>query len=112
MVHPSVPAIAFTPICPHSLSFRPVIFPAHAELRIMNGKTARNPAYVSFDGHSKMELQAGDLVEISMSQWPVPCVGSSDNTSSWFASLAECLHWNDRKIQGEATNTHLSKKMY
>lgn len=33
MVHPSVPAMAFTPICPHSLSFRPVIFPAHAELR-------------------------------------------------------------------------------
>ena len=27
MVHPNVPAILMTPICPHTLSFRPVIFP-------------------------------------------------------------------------------------
>lgn len=27
MVHPQVPAILFTPICPHSLSFRPLVFP-------------------------------------------------------------------------------------
>ena len=27
MVHPGVPAILFTPVCPHSLSFRPLIFP-------------------------------------------------------------------------------------
>jgi NAD+ kinase len=27
MVHPGVPGILFTPICPHSLSFRPLVFP-------------------------------------------------------------------------------------
>lgn len=32
MVHPQVPAILFTPICPHSLSFRPLIFPDHVQL--------------------------------------------------------------------------------
>jgi ATP-NAD kinase C-terminal domain len=34
MVHPNVPAILFTPICPHSLSFRPVILPDYAELEL------------------------------------------------------------------------------
>jgi NAD+ kinase len=29
MVHPQVPCILFTPICPHSLSFRPLMFPDH-----------------------------------------------------------------------------------
>uniref|UniRef100_A0A1D1XJV7 Putative NAD kinase 2, chloroplastic n=1 Tax=Anthurium amnicola TaxID=1678845 RepID=A0A1D1XJV7_9ARAE len=34
MVHPNVPCILFTPICPHSLSFRPVILPDSAQLEL------------------------------------------------------------------------------
>ncbi|KAG8089554.1 hypothetical protein GUJ93_ZPchr0011g27374 [Zizania palustris] len=34
MVHPNVPCMLFTPICPHSLSFRPVILPDSARLEI------------------------------------------------------------------------------
>ncbi|XP_076680523.1 NAD kinase isoform X5 [Andrena cerasifolii] len=33
MIHPSVPAIMITPICPHSLSFRPIVVPAGVELK-------------------------------------------------------------------------------
>ena len=35
MVHPSVAAILVTPVCPHSLSFRPIILPAGVELKVM-----------------------------------------------------------------------------
>ncbi|XP_021914467.1 NAD kinase-like isoform X3 [Zootermopsis nevadensis] len=35
MIHPSVPAIMVTPICPHSLSFRPIVVPAGVELKVM-----------------------------------------------------------------------------
>lgn len=34
MIHPSVPAIVVTPICPHSLSFRPIVVPAGVELKV------------------------------------------------------------------------------
>lgn len=34
MIHPSVPAIMITPICPHSLSFRPIVVPAGVELKV------------------------------------------------------------------------------
>lgn len=34
MVHPSVPCIMVTPICPHSLSFRPIVVPAGVELKV------------------------------------------------------------------------------
>jgi len=36
MIHPSVPAIMITPICPHSLSFRPIVVPAGVELKVFN----------------------------------------------------------------------------
>ena len=41
MVHPNVPAILFTPICPHSLSFRPVILPDYAEVELRIPEDAR-----------------------------------------------------------------------
>ena len=34
MIHPSVPAVMVTPICPHSLSFRPIVVPAGVELKV------------------------------------------------------------------------------
>ena len=36
MVHPSVPGIILTPICPHSLSFRPIVVPAGVELKVID----------------------------------------------------------------------------
>ena len=38
MIHPSVPAIMVTPICPHSLSFRPIVVPAGVELKVRRKK--------------------------------------------------------------------------
>lgn len=35
MIHPNVPAIMITPICPHSLSFRPIVVPAGVELKVL-----------------------------------------------------------------------------
>ncbi|KAB1267711.1 NAD kinase [Camelus dromedarius] len=50
MIHPNVPAIMITPICPHSLSFQPIVVPMGVELKIMLSPEARNTAWVSFDG--------------------------------------------------------------
>ncbi|KAL6438674.1 hypothetical protein ACFW04_004587 [Cataglyphis niger] len=61
MIHPSVPAIMVTPICPHSLSFRPIVVPAGVELKIKANSNARaSAAYVSFDGRNQQELRVGD----------------------------------------------------
>ena len=36
---------------------------------------------------------------MTTSIYPVPSICSQDQISDWFASLAECLHWNVRKKQ-------------
>ncbi|ETN65711.1 hypothetical protein AND_002517 [Anopheles darlingi] len=69
MIHPSVPAILVTPICPHSLSFRPIVLPAGVDLHV------------------------------TTSIYPVPSICAQDQIADWFDSLAECLHWNVRKRQ-------------
>lgn len=99
MIHPSVPAIMVTPICPHSLSFRPIVVPAGVELKISVSPDSRNTAWVSFDGRRRQELTHGDSLHVTTSIYPVPSICSQDQIADWFASLAECLHWNVRKKQ-------------
>ncbi|XP_037059175.1 NAD kinase isoform X2 [Peromyscus maniculatus bairdii] len=99
MVHPNVPAIMVTPICPHSLSFRPIVVPAGVELKIMLSPEARNTAWVSFDGRKRQEIRHGDSISITTSCYPLPSICVSDPVSDWFESLAQCLHWNVRKKQ-------------
>lgn len=100
MVHPNVPAILFTPICPHSLSFRPVLFPDYVTLQIKVPKDSRASAWVSFDGRHRMELMKGDKVVVSVSPWSVPTFSRIDTTNDWFKSVSQCLRWNERVVQG------------
>ncbi|KAL0314354.1 UNVERIFIED_CONTAM: NAD kinase, chloroplastic [Sesamum angustifolium] len=99
MVHPNVPCMLFTPICPHSLSFRPVILPDSARLELKIPEDARSNAWVSFDGKRRQQLSRGDSVRISMSQHPLPTVNKCDQTGDWFRSLIRCLNWNERLDQ-------------
>ncbi|KAL8059599.1 hypothetical protein ABFS82_03G095400 [Erythranthe guttata] len=99
MVHPNVPCMLFTPICPHSLSFRPVILPDSARLELKIPEDARSNCWVSFDGKRRQQLSRGDSVRISMSQHPLPTVNKSDQTGDWFRSLIRCLNWNERLDQ-------------
>jgi NAD+ kinase len=92
MMHPSVPAIMVTPICPHSLSFRPIIVPADAKLKISVSPESRNTAWVSFDGRKVVELCHEDFLLVTTSIYPVPSISAQVPTSDWFASLSECLN--------------------
>ncbi|KAI9113089.1 hypothetical protein K1719_015614 [Acacia pycnantha] len=99
MVHPNVPCMLFTPICPHSLSFRPVILPDSARLELKIPEDARSNAWVSFDGKRRQQLSRGDSVCVYMSQHPLPTVNKFDQTGDWFHSLIRCLNWNERLDQ-------------
>uniref|UniRef100_M3YSV1 NAD(+) kinase n=1 Tax=Mustela putorius furo TaxID=9669 RepID=M3YSV1_MUSPF len=103
MIHPNVPAIMITPICPHSLSFRPIVVPAGVGIGIMLSPEARNTAWVSFDGRKRQEIRHGDSISITTSCYPLPSICVRDPVSDWFESLAQCLHWNVRKKQAHFT---------
>ena len=72
MLHPCVPAMIFTPISPHSLSFRPVILPSVAHLTIKIAPESRGNAWVCYDGRRRFEVKPNDQVMIKMSRYPMP----------------------------------------
>lgn len=99
MVHPQVPGILFTPICPHSLSFRPLILPEHITLRVQVPFNSRSHAWASFDGKDRKMLAPGDALVCSMAPWPVATACQCDSTSDFLRSIHDGLHWNLRKTQ-------------
>eukprot|EP00878_Enallax_costatus_P018424 GHUV01019396.1.p1 GENE.GHUV01019396.1~~GHUV01019396.1.p1 ORF type:complete len:304 (+),score=103.66 GHUV01019396.1:507-1418(+) len=83
MVHPNVQAILLTPICPHSLNFRPIILPDYIEMELRVPETSRVSAWVCFDGKQRQELHRGDSVFVRMSENPVPTINRADLTTDW-----------------------------
>eukprot|EP00762_Andalucia_godoyi_P002698 ANDGO_03368.mRNA.1 putative NAD kinase 2 len=105
MVHPSVPAILLTPICPHSLSFRPLVLPDQAVICLRVPEDSRCSAWASVDGRNRREIKRGECVWIARSPHPLGTFVRTEDgkrgksRSSWFRDLAECLNWNARERQ-------------
>lgn len=95
MVHPLVPAILVTPICPHSLSFRPIIVPIGSTLSIKLAKEARHVSFVSFDGQVSRELKLNDRLDIFASLENLVTVVKDEH--DWFHALQKHFNWNNRK---------------
>ena len=94
LIHPSIPAILLTPICPHTLSFRPMVLSDTLALKIAVPTTSRSTAYCSFDGKGRIELKQGDYVTLEASQYPFPTVMRGGN--EWVESVQRALRWNVR----------------
>ncbi|KAK9468124.1 ATP-NAD kinase-like domain-containing protein [Lipomyces arxii] len=97
LVHPDIPAISVTPICPHTLSFRPMLLPDSMLLKISVPRGARNTAWAAFDGRHRVELTAGDYVTLTASQYPFPTVSASP--MDYVESVSRTLKWNVREQQ-------------
>lgn len=98
LVHPDVPCILITPICPHTLSFRPMILPIEMRLVVRLSESSRSKAWVSCDSRTRFLMNGTDeMVEISQSAHPVTCYSPFEGKDGWFHSLSECLHWNVKK---------------
>ena len=66
IIHPAAGVIAMTPICPHTLSNRTIIFRDDVKLTVVNGSTGTR-LLVAMDGQRNMVVTEGMPVEISIS---------------------------------------------
>ncbi|KAF9484485.1 ATP-NAD kinase [Pholiota conissans] len=99
LVHPEIPALLITPICPHTLSFRPMLLPDSMELRICVPYNSRSTAWASFDGRGRVELKQGDHIKVTASKYPFPTVCADKQSTDWFHSISRTLKWNERERQ-------------
>lgn len=67
IVDPRVACFCVTPICPHSLAARPMIFPDTSVLEIKNICQREKMLFLTVDGRTNYEMYKGDIVRISKS---------------------------------------------
>ncbi|ERT02209.1 hypothetical protein HMPREF1624_00507 [Sporothrix schenckii ATCC 58251] len=109
LVHPDIPAILLTPICPHTLSFRPMVLSDTMLLRVSIPRNSRATAYCAFDGKGRVELKQGDCVTITASQYPFPTVTRTD--TEWFNSVSRTLRWNTRAATQKGFDASLGESV-
>jgi len=71
IVHPAAGVIAMTPICPHTLSNRAIIFRDNVKLRVVN-RTADSRLLVAMDGQRNLKVSASSPVEITVAKARLP----------------------------------------
>ena len=97
VVHPEVPAIIMTPICPFTLTNRPIIIPDSHRIEISMGKESEETVLVTFDGQVGFDLQYGDTVRICKSTEKIRLLRPPDY--SYFRLLRTKLMWGGGTYQ-------------
>ncbi|RKP08938.1 ATP-NAD kinase, partial [Thamnocephalis sphaerospora] len=94
IVHPSVPSMLVTPVCPQSLSFRPVLLPSDVVVRLQVGASSRGLAELTIDGREICLLGVGGTVEIRKSAYPMLSVNRINEGVDWVRDINQMLKFN------------------
>lgn len=90
IISPNVDAMCVTPICPHSLSFRPVVLAMTSTVMIAARRVNPGTTLIC-DGQSHTALHGGERVVVRRNPFDVLLVDNPD-TKEWHV-LAEKLQW-------------------
>ena len=141
MVSPNTHCIIVTPVCPHSLSFRPLILPDSTHLLLSISQSSRSEVgLIVCDGSKERKLRKGEWVTIrqdSVPVWSVNWIGKRENKNSslefanqskashsscgtdevdssvlWFRSISSKLNWNTRESNNDSDNEAAQERQF
>lgn len=98
IVHPGMAALIVTPICPLSLSSRPIILPPGAQVSIWPLEDRDLSTKLWTDGVLARSIWPGQKVEVSSSQREAEFILLRENYS-YYQTLREKLYWAGTRIQ-------------
>ncbi|MGZ8265046.1 MAG: NAD(+) kinase, partial [Burkholderiales bacterium] len=90
IVHPSLRVMALVPVCPHTLSNRPIVISSDSTVDIVIRSTDDPRAH--FDSHSHFELRDGDRITVRRYSHDVSLLHPVGH--SYYAMLRQKLNWN------------------
>lgn len=91
IIHPAAAVIAMTPICPHTLSNRSIIFRDNVRLRVYN-RSADSRLLVAMDGQRNLKVGTRSPVEITIAKQRLPLAQRADY--SHFSVVRTKLKWS------------------
>ena len=93
IVYPSLHTIIITPICPHTLTIRPIIIPDDVKIRALL-KSRDEEVTLTLDGQQGFTLEFEDVVEVEKAEGRIFLIKSPYR--HYFELLREKLKWGER----------------
>jgi NAD+ kinase len=90
IVSPEVNGIVITPICPHSLTFRPLVVPDDAAISVQL-LTPHMDTYVTIDGQTALPFNFEDRIDVSIYPKQLTMLVAPEN--NYFGLLYDKLNW-------------------
>jgi len=90
ILHPSLDVIELVPVCPHTLSNRPIVVKGSSVLEILMHRTG--DLRVRFDSHTSYDMQLHD--KIIVARYPEPACLLHPSGHSYYHTLREKLLWS------------------
>jgi NAD+ kinase len=94
IIHPLMSCIVITPICPHTLTNRPIVVTDESIISITVASSFDEKVYLTMDGQVGFELHEGDSVEVRKALKTTALVMSK--TRDYFEVLRTKLKWGER----------------
>jgi len=94
ILYPSLEALVLVPICPHTMSNRPIVVHSSSTIEVIVAEHSQPYAQVTCDGQVNLGLAAGDQVVIKTNPQPVRLIHPAGHDH--FELLRAKLHWGRR----------------
>ena len=91
ILHPSLHAIVLVPICPHTMTYRPIVVYADSEVEIIVKDCNQSEAQVTCDGQINLGLQSEDKIIIKRHKHLIRLI--HPKSYDYYAILRAKLHW-------------------
>lgn len=94
IIHPSLKSTIITPICPRSLSFRPIVLPSSISISMSLNEANRAAVAVSSDGIFWRNLLIRDSLVMKESKYSMPVIITNREKHEWINRINNVLNWN------------------
>ena len=91
ILEPDVAALALVPICPHTLTNRPIVIKDTATIEIFVDTENEDEARLTCDGNSITDLKAGDKIKVFRREEQIRLIHPADHDH--FSNLRAKLNW-------------------
>jgi NAD+ kinase len=93
VLYPTLNCVVITPICPHTLTQRPIVLPDTSAIKIIL-KSPREDVYLTLDGQVGFYLRPNDVIEVKKSPNKARLLVLCER--DYFKVLRKKLKWGDR----------------
>lgn len=94
IVQPGVESLVVTPICPHTLTSRPLVLPSDVQLEFDFPEDHQDPASLATDGQYKRQLVYPERFVVTRADFTIPFLTFSDK--NYYQTLRRKMGWGRR----------------